>query len=117
MKKNQTTTEETTYSVREICALTGVTRKTLFYYDRIALLEPYDRVGVQNHKVYDAAALERLRQILLYRDAGLQIEEIRSILDGEQDRNTVLCRVLERLMREAEQKKEQITRIRVLMRE
>ena len=115
MKNNAA--KEKTYSVGEICSLTGVTRKTLFYYDRIALLKPYDRVGVQNHKVYDNTALQRLYRILLYRDAGLRIEEIRSILDGAQDRNAVLCRVLERLMREAEQKKEQIARIRVLMKE
>ena len=117
MKKNQTTTEDITYSVREICALTGVTRKTLFYYDRIALLKPYDRVGVQSHKVYDAAALERLRRILLYRDAGLQIDEIRGILDGMADKNTVLVQVLERLLAEAEQKAEQICRIKALMEE
>ena len=117
MKKNPSTTEATTYSVREICTLTGVTRKTLFYYDRISLLEPYDRVGVQNHKIYDAAALERLRQILLYRDAGLQIDEIRYVLDNADERRTVLMHVLERLMREAEQKTEQISRVRILMEE
>ncbi|MBQ1325319.1 MAG: MerR family transcriptional regulator [Solobacterium sp.] len=38
MKNNAA--KEKTYSVGEICSLTGVTRKTLFYYDRIALLKP-----------------------------------------------------------------------------
>lgn len=114
MKKNAEK-EEITYSVGEICTLTGVTRKTLFYYDRIGLLKPYDRIGVQSHKIYDREALERLRSILLYRDAGLQIREIKEILEGTQSRKTILEGVLMRLMKESEQMIRQISVVRSLL--
>ncbi|MBR2990313.1 MAG: MerR family transcriptional regulator [Solobacterium sp.] len=114
MKKNAEK-EEITYSVGEICTLTGVTRKTLFYYDRIGLLKPYDRIGVQSHKVYDREALERLRSILLYRDAGLQIREVRYLLEENRDRKTVLKEILRRLEAEREKKEYQIGKIKELL--
>ena len=45
--------DETLYSVGEICRITGITRKTLFYYDRIGLLVPYKRTEPQQFKLYD----------------------------------------------------------------
>jgi DNA-binding transcriptional MerR regulator len=60
-------------SVKEICRVTGVTRKTLFYYDRIGLLEPSRRSGKQNFKEYDEQAVNRLLEIRLYREMGLSM--------------------------------------------
>ncbi|MBR3358718.1 MAG: MerR family transcriptional regulator [Solobacterium sp.] len=68
-------------TVGMLCQKTGITRKTLFYYDRIGLLKPSARTGIQEHKLYDEAACERLSRILRFRRAGLRIEEIRKILD------------------------------------
>ena len=118
MKKNaEAGNEEIIYSVGEICTLTGVTRKTLFYYDRIGLLKPFDRVGVQSHKVYDQVSLERLNSILMYRCAGLQIREIREILENSTSKEQVLEGVLARLMRESEQITQQMRMIRDLLEE
>ena len=55
--------DETLYSVGEICRITGITRKTLFYYDRIGLLVPYERTEPQQFKLYDRERLERLNGI------------------------------------------------------
>lgn len=63
----------------------GITRKTLFYYDHIELVLPVERVGTQSAKVYDEEAVERLRKILAYKQAGLTLREIRKILDEGTD--------------------------------
>ena len=74
------------YTVGELCTMTGITRKTLFYYDRIHLLEPTERIGVQKQKIYNNADYVRLRNILKYKEAGLLLNEIREILDMEDQR-------------------------------
>ena len=45
--------EKKLYTVKEVCEKYSVTRKTLFYYDRINLIKPYSRQGVQQHKMYN----------------------------------------------------------------
>ena len=98
----------TIYTVSDICSLTGVTRKTLFYYDRIGLLKPAARTGPQNSKLYDPEGLLRLQRILRYREAGLQISEVRELLRDDTDHQTILLAALARLRQEREQKEEQI---------
>ncbi len=68
-------------SVKDVCDRYGITRKTLFYYDRSGLLKPAIRQGSKQYKYYDEAALSRLESILEYRNAGLSIEEIREVID------------------------------------
>ena len=69
-------------SVHEVCALTHVTRKRLYYYDHIGLLKPTRRVGPQKSKQYSNKAIERLQKILKLQEAGLTIHEIKEILDA-----------------------------------
>ena len=54
-------------TVKEVSRLTGVSVRTLQYYDRIGLLHPagYTESG---YRLYDDAALETLQQILLFRE-------------------------------------------------
>ncbi|MBQ9327939.1 MAG: MerR family transcriptional regulator [Solobacterium sp.] len=88
-------------SVSELCRRAGVTRKTLFYYDRIGLLKPVKRVGRQQAKQYDETSVIRLREIRRYRSAGLSLSEIRRLLDEESaDRLMILNTALSRLYRE-----------------
>ncbi len=98
----------TIYTVSDICSLTGVTRKTLFYYDRIGLLKPAARTGPQNSKLYDQEGLRKLQRILRYREAGLQISEVRGLLRDDTDHQTILLAALARLRQEQEQKEKQI---------
>ena len=89
-------------TVSDVCRKTGVTRKQLFYYDRIGLLKPTKRVGPQKAKLYGAKAIERLNQILLYQKAGLRLSEIARILDGNEDEKAFyLNNAIERLRTEA----------------
>ncbi len=106
------------YSVGDVCALLGMTRKTLFYYDRTGLAKPTERIGVQGYKVYDEAALNRLRQIAAYRQAGLTIEEIRRLLNSDSpDEIGLLTDALERLQAEAEELRMKTERLASLLEE
>ena len=68
-------------TVNEVSRLTGVSIRTLQYYDRIGLLKPasYTEAG---YRLYDEASLEMLQQILLFRELEFPLKEIRKILDS-----------------------------------
>lgn len=106
------------YSVKEVCERYGITRKTLFYYDRSGLLKPTDRQGIQQFKYYDDKALSRLESILEYRGAGMSIDDIRKVIDLD-DRAMileVLTSVRRRLVAQAKQKGEEIKKLDELIR-
>lgn len=67
-------------TVRQVSALTGVTVRALQYYDKIGLLSPagYTDAG---YRLYDDTALERLQQILLFRELEFSLNEIKAILN------------------------------------
>lgn len=67
------------YSVGAVAKLTGVTVRTLHHYDEIGLLSPGERSGA-GYRRYSEADLERLQQILGYRELGFRLEEIATIL-------------------------------------
>lgn len=68
-------------NVHEVSKLTGVSVRTLQYYDKIGLLHPaeYTEAG---YRLYDDAALERLQQILLFRELAFPLKEIQAILQS-----------------------------------
>lgn len=67
-------------TVREVSRLTGVSVRTLHYYDEIGLLCP-DQVTEAGYRLYGAQALERLQHILLFRELEFPLKDIRQILD------------------------------------
>ncbi|MCM0639041.1 MerR family transcriptional regulator [Cellulomonas wangsupingiae] len=87
-------------SIQEVARLTGTTSRTLRHYDQIGLLTP-SRVGANGYRWYDDDALVRLQRILLLRDLGLGLADVRRVLDRETDEETALRRHLAWL--EAEQ--------------
>lgn len=68
-------------TVSEVSKLTGVSARTLQYYDTIGLLHPAERTQA-GYRLYDDAALERLQQILLFRELAFPLREIQSILQS-----------------------------------
>ena len=68
-------------TVHEVSALTGVSIRTLQYYDRIGLLHPAQRTEA-GYRLYDDAALERLQQILLLRDLEFKLQDIKAMLEN-----------------------------------
>jgi DNA-binding transcriptional MerR regulator len=86
-------------SVQQVCRQYGITKKTLFYYDKKGILKPSCRAGKQSSKMYDKKTIERLEMIMYYKKAGLLLSEIRVILDGPEGRieeimETDICRLI-----------------------
>ncbi len=67
-------------SVKEVSKLAGVSVRTLHYYDAIGLLKPA-RTTEAGYRLYDDAALSRLRSILIFRELQFPLKEIRAMLD------------------------------------
>jgi len=77
-------------TVNEVSKRTGVSVRTLHYYDQIGLLHPCE-VTQSNYRLYDDAELERLQHILLFRELEFSLKEIKKILDSSSfDRNKAL---------------------------
>lgn len=84
-------------TVHEVCNLAGVSARTLHYYDRIGLLKPA-AVTEAGYRLYDDGSLERLQQILLFRELEFPLKEIRRILDSADfDRGKALEQQIELL--------------------
>lgn len=85
--------------IKELSQLTGISIRTLRYYDEIGLLKPtgFTEAG---YRLYDDKALERLQEILFFKEMELSLGEIRVILDNpEYDRKQVLLAQKEMLIR------------------
>lgn len=68
------------YTVGQVAKLAGVTIRTLHHYEQIGLLEPSQRTNV-GYRQYLSSDLDRLSQILFYRELGFPLEEISTLLD------------------------------------
>ena len=97
---NETSTGHSTrtlWRVNEVSKLTGVSIRTLQYYDRIGLLHPakYTEAG---YRLYDDAALETLQQILLFRELEFPLKDIKEIISSPDfDRRKALDQQIELL--------------------
>lgn len=67
------------YTIQKLARLAGVTTRTLRYYDQVGLLKPV-RVSSAGYRIYGPAEVDRLQQILFYRELDLPLEEIRRII-------------------------------------
>jgi DNA-binding transcriptional MerR regulator len=66
--------------VGQVAGFAGVTVRTLHHYDEIGLLVPGERTHA-GHRRYGDADLDRLQQILFYRELGFPLEEVAALLD------------------------------------
>ena len=84
-------------TVSKLARCCGLSRGTLLYYESIGLLKPVSR-SAAGYRRYGDNDLRRLRQICVYRDAGLKLEDIRALMDRpEDDASSVLKRRLAEL--------------------
>ena len=65
-------------TVKEVSELTGISVRTLHYYDEIGLFVP-TVVSEAGYRLYDDKALERLQQILFFREFDMPLKEIKKI--------------------------------------
>lgn len=77
-------------TVKEISDLTGISVRTLHYYDEIGLLKPTGK-SEAGYRLYDDKALERLQQILFFREFDIPLKEIKAVMDNPAlERNQIL---------------------------
>jgi DNA-binding transcriptional MerR regulator len=67
-------------TVSEVSELANVTVRTLHHYDEIGLLSPAARSDA-GYRLYSRADLERLQEVLVWRQLGFSLTEIRRLLD------------------------------------
>ena len=84
-------------TVNEVSKLTRVSIRTLQYYDTIGLLKPIEYTE-SGYRLYDDTSLERLQQILLFKELEFPLKEIKKIIDAPNfDRNKALEQQIELL--------------------
>lgn len=84
-------------TVKQVSDLTGVSIRTLQYYDKTGLLSPAAHTEA-GYRLYDDTALEKLQQILLFRELEFPLKDIKAILDSPDfDRNKALQQQIELL--------------------
>ena len=69
------------YTVKEVARLSGVSVRTLHHYDAIGLLKPA-AVSPAGYRLYSDADLERLQQVLFFRELGFSLRDIGSVLSS-----------------------------------
>ena len=73
------------YTVHEVAKLSGVTIKTLYHYHKRGLLTPH-RIAENGYRYYGEQELERLQQILFYRELDFSLNDIGTAMQSEPSR-------------------------------
>ena len=90
------------HTVGELSTIAGVSVRALHHYDEIGLLVPSGRSDA-GYRLYSYAELERLQEILVWRQLGFALEDIHALLeDTAHDREAALRRQLELVESELE---------------
>ncbi|KAF0824160.1 MerR family transcriptional regulator [Cytobacillus firmus] len=67
------------YTVQKLAQLAGVSSRTLRYYDEIGILKPA-RTNSSGYRIYGQKEVDRLQQILFYRELGISLDQIKEII-------------------------------------
>ncbi|MET3728486.1 DNA-binding transcriptional MerR regulator [Fictibacillus halophilus] len=67
------------YTIQKLGLLAGVSTRTLRYYDEIEILKPA-RINSSGYRIYGEAEVNRLQQILFYKELGLPLDQIKEII-------------------------------------
>ena len=67
------------YTINKLAKLAGISVRTLHYYDQIELLAP-QRISSNGYRVYGQREVDRLQQILFYRELGVPLDEIKRLI-------------------------------------
>ena len=94
--------------IKEFAELTGVSVRTLHYYDEIGLLKPSEVDAQTGYRFYDEKSLERMQEILFYRELDFSLKTIRQIISSpDYDKQQALSRQRQLLLA----KKERLERL------
>lgn len=67
-------------TISQVAELTGISIRTLQYYDEIGLLKP-SKLTQSGYRLYDDEALQKIQQILFFKELGFKLKDIREILE------------------------------------
>jgi len=95
------------YKVKEVSELAGVSVRTLHHYDEIGLLKPSE-IGDNGYRLYSEQDLERLQQVLFFREMELPLQEVRRILDDPAYDRQRMLRIHKELLLKKKHRLEQI---------
>ena len=95
------------YKTSELAKLSGVSSRTLRYYDEIDLLKP-NKISDNGYRIYSNNELDKLQLILFYRELGVPLEEIKMLISSSDFDETL---VLEKHLVALKQKKCEIEKI------
>ena len=91
------------YSINKLTKMSGLSTRTLRYYDEIGLLKPA-RVATSGYRIYGEEQVDALQQILFYRELGFSLVEIQTLVnDPDFDREKAFAEHLLALERKREQ--------------
>lgn len=76
------------YTIKKLSSLAGVSTRTLRYYDEIEILKPA-RINSSGYRIYGEKEVDRLQQILFYRELGVNLENIKEIISSPDFNETV----------------------------
>lgn len=89
-------------TVKEVSELTGISARTLHYYDEIGLFPPSEK-SEAGYRLYDDKALGILQQILFFREFDIPLREIKAVMENPSlDRNQILLMQREMLVAKKE---------------
>src|ERR1043166_4909697 len=91
------------YTVKQVAAMSGVSVRTLHFYDEVGLLKPA-YYGANGYRYYEEKELLLLQQILFFRELGFEIKQIQRIL-GRSDFDTTVALLSHRQVLEKNVKK------------
>ena len=98
--------------IKEFAELTGVSVRTLHYYDEIGLLKPSEVDAQNGYRFYDEESLERMREILFYRELDFSLKTIAEILSSpDYDKQQALSRQRKMLLLKKERLEQLIAAI------
>jgi DNA-binding transcriptional MerR regulator len=76
--------------IGDVARLAGTTPRTIRYYEEIGLLEPAGDRPSGQHRTYDDSDVERLREILRFKDLlGVTLEELKDLMSAEDARAAI----------------------------
>ncbi len=77
-------------TINKLAVLAGVTTRTLRYYDELGILKPA-RINSSKYRIYEQSEIDRLQQIMFYRELGVSLEDIKDMITSpDYDSNKTL---------------------------
>jgi DNA-binding transcriptional MerR regulator len=99
------------YTVQKLGQLAGISTRTLRYYDQIGMLKPA-RINSSGYRIYGQAEVDKLQQILFYRELGLRLDQITELVNSPSfDASKALYEHREQLLDKRKQLDQLITNV------